>query len=85
MLLCYVPDLGFTLIRDAPLKKIPGPKLIDPGISLFYPQSPVAVPSVREGYAYVIQAGLLTLPPFQRPSHSWIGTVAHKAERVPLS
>jgi hypothetical protein len=42
-------------------------------------------PSVREGYAYVIQAGLLTLPPFQRPSHSQIGTVAHKAERVPLS
>ena len=32
-----------------------------------------------------VQAGLLTFPPFQRPSHSQIGTVAHKAERVPLS
>jgi hypothetical protein len=31
-------------------KKIPGPILIDPGMSHFYPQDPAKAPSVREGF-----------------------------------
>jgi hypothetical protein len=65
-------------------KKIPGPKLIDPGISLFYPQDLVVAP-LSAKVCPSVQAGFLTFPPFQRPSHPRSGTVAHKAERVPFS
>ncbi len=52
-------------------------------MSRFYSRIYLSHPCIcHEAWTNVFQAGLLTLPPFQRPSHLPKQTVTHKAERV---